>query len=84
MTDPEFNDMIENVINELEKARKTFPPFNSAHEGWAIVKEELDELWLEVRSNQKTPGRDERMAKEAIQIAAMALRFLVDMKDFRN
>lgn len=76
--------IIVSVIDELTKARAKFPPFNSAHEGWAIIKEELDELWEVVRENQATPGRDRRMAAEARQVAAMALRFIIDMPNFRN
>ena len=69
---------------ELTRAQSKFPPFNSGHEGYAVILEELDELWREIRSNQATPGRDERMRKEAVQVAAMALRFLVDMPNFKN
>lgn len=69
---------------ELQRARAKFPAFNSGHEGWAIIKEELDELWTEVRSNQATAGRNDRMTKEAIQVAAMAIRFVIDMPGFKN
>jgi hypothetical protein len=78
------NDTLEKVAIELSRAQAKFPPFNSAHEGYAIILEELDELWTEVCSNQETPGRDDRLRKEAIQVAAMALRFLVDMPNFKN
>ncbi len=72
------------VRDELVRARQKFPAFNSGHEGWAVIREELDELWAEVRSNQSTSGRSDRMHKEAVQVAAMALRFLVDMPNFKN
>ena len=49
---------------------------------YAVILEELDELWAEIRSNQTTPGRQDRMRKEAIQVAAMALRFIIDMREF--
>jgi len=52
--------------------------FNSVHEGYAIIKEELDELWDEIK--KKESDRDStRMTKEATQIGAMALRFLIDL-----
>jgi hypothetical protein len=76
--------LLDLVATELASARQKFPPFNSAHEGYAVVLEELDELWTEIRSNQATAGRNERMTKEAIQVAAMALRFLVDLPGFKN
>jgi len=54
-----------------------FPEFHSYHEGYAVIKEELDELWEEVK---KYPKQDnENLRKEAIQIGAMALRFIYDL-----
>ncbi|MBA7577647.1 hypothetical protein ES708_19500 [subsurface metagenome] len=55
------------------------PYFNSYHEGYAVIKEELDELWEEVK---KYPNQDNKnLKKEAIQIGAMALRFVYDLLD---
>jgi len=61
---------------ELMKAIEKFPTFNSPHEGWAVIKEELDELWKHVMENTAR-GQDAR--KEAIQIAAMGLRYALDL-----
>lgn len=63
---------------ELDRARRKFAPFHSAHEGYAVILEELDELWEEIR--RKVPSR-ELMRKEAVQVAAMALRFIEDVCD---
>jgi len=77
MTHP--NDVV-NEVNEVfaeyKSAAEKFPAFNSGHEGWAVIKEELDELWMEVRLFPY--GNKENMKKEAKQVAAMALRFMVD------
>ena len=40
---------VENQVRELVKvelaaANEKFPPFHSAHEGWAVLKEEVEEL----------------------------------------
>ena len=51
---------------EIERARKTFPPFHSQHEAYAVIKEELDEFWDCVKSD--IDGRE-----ELIQVAAMAI-----------
>jgi len=63
---------------EYEKAAKKFKPFNSPHEGHSVILEEMDELWDEVK---KQLPSNENMKKEAIQIAAMALRFVNDLLD---
>ena len=66
------------VENECRAAMETWPKFNSAHEGFAVLKEEVDELWEHVKTNQKS--RDiEAMKKEAIQVAAMAMRFSIEV-----
>jgi hypothetical protein len=54
--------------------------FNSAHEGFAILYEEFDELKAHVWTNQKRRNVAE-MRKEAIQVAAMALRFAAEVCD---
>ena len=68
------------VMTELNRAIRKFKGFNSAHEGYAVILEELDELWDEVKKNQKTRSV-ERMRYEATQVAAMALRFIEDVCD---
>lgn len=72
------------VRDELGYALAKFPPFHSAHEGWAVIREELDELWTEVRANQSVSGRNQRMRREAIQVAAMAIRFVLELNQFKN
>lgn len=66
------------VVLEVDRARINFPPFNSAHEGYAILAEEVDELWDEVKVKQK--NRDPaKMYAECVQVAAMAQRLAVDI-----
>ena len=65
------------VFEEFNRASEKYPAFNSAHEGYAVLLEEVDELWTEVKKSPK--NRDMvRMKEEAVQVAAMALRFLHD------
>jgi hypothetical protein len=63
------------LYDELSEAQKKFPPFNSAHEGFAVLKGEVDELWEAIKNNES----EKCMAQEAIQVAAMALRFVNDV-----
>lgn len=65
---------INQAADELRSAMDRFPPMASAHEGYAVILEELDEMWQEVKH-----GTPDRAREEAVQVAAMALRFLVDI-----
>lgn len=68
------------VLIEYEQASRSWAPFNSAHEGWAVIREEVDELWAEVKNDKRTQlERLDAMRDEAIQVAAMALRFIEDV-----
>lgn len=61
-------------MTEYNRASERFDPISSPHEGYAIIKEELDELWEAIKANERatlTRG-------EAKQVAAMALRFMID------
>jgi head-tail adaptor len=51
---------------------------NSAHEGYGVLAEEVDELWAHVKTQQSKRDLD-AMRKEAVQVAAMAVRFVVDV-----
>lgn len=68
----------EEVLEELGEATRRFGAFKSAHEGFAVAKEEMDELWAEVMRNQRDPERVGKMRAEAIQVAAMMIRFVHD------
>lgn len=66
------------AVTEADRAAVMWPEFNSAHEGFAVLLEEVDELKAHVWTNQKR--RDlPAMRKEAIQVAAMALRFAAEV-----
>ncbi|URM86526.1 hypothetical protein PBI_HILLTOPFARM_85 [Mycobacterium phage Hilltopfarm] len=63
------------MMTEAAVARVRYPAFNSAHEGWAVLYEEVDEMWDEVRADNL-----ERAIAEAIQVGAMAIRFVTEMR----
>ncbi len=70
------------IVQECARASARFPPFNSAHEGYAVLLEEVDELWEEIKTNQRIPEIHCRLMRaEAIQIGAMAMRFVNDICD---
>lgn len=87
------------VLGELARAEMKFPAFNSAHEGYAVLLEEVEELKAEVFhgpvvfpprvmfatdeafKQARDEARIQAMRTEAIQVAAMAIRFLKDVTD---
>lgn len=97
------NRVVNEVADQLKKARATHAPMNGHHEGYAVILEELDELWEVCKANThsfepKRPAfavgevdpadktelrRLKRIAmrKEALQVAAMAVRFIEDVCD---
>ena len=70
--------LADEILDELDKARKKHvQKFNSTHEGYAVIHEELDELWDEVKT--QSGGDKAKLKKEAVQVAAMAIRFIQDL-----
>jgi hypothetical protein len=66
------------VALELSRARAKFGPLHTAHEGYAVILEEVDELWEMVKQKQvhRSPAA---MLKELVQIAAMCERMAEDL-----
>ena len=60
---------------EVKRAREMYPRFNSTHEGYAILLEEVEELWDEIKQKQSD---NLKLRTEAIQVGAMAIRFIQD------
>ncbi len=54
---------------------------NSAHEAYAVILEELDELWDEIK---RKPRNSDRLEAEALQVAATAFRFLLEIREWRE
>jgi len=69
------------VVKELRVAQKKHRPMVSAHEGYAVIKEEMCELWGNIRKlrSVKDKTRNAALRHEAAQVAAMGLRFMVDL-----
>lgn len=68
------------LLYELQSARSKYPAFHSSHEGYATILEELEELWDEIKKKPKVRNKN-KMRNEAIQVAAMAVRFICDICD---
>lgn len=61
---------------EVEHAEAKHPPMHSAHEGHSVIREEFEELWEHVRADT---GRSTEAMLEAIQTAAMCVRYIRDV-----
>ena len=69
----------EKIFNEVKRAKKLFPNnFVNQHEAYAVILEEVDELWHEIKKNQRNYDLDAQR-KEATQAAAMLCRLLVEL-----
>jgi len=70
----DVEDVMTSIRGELLRATAKHGPMRSAHEGYAVLKEEVDELWDDVKANNHSGA-----VTEAIQVAAMAARFVLDV-----
>jgi len=75
MTDEKLAKIYQLIGIEFKEASAKFNNFNSIHEGFAVLLEEVDELWDTVKERRPSA---EKLTKEAKQVAAMAIRFLYD------
>lgn len=70
--------ILADIKREVLRAKRLHPgDFHNPHEGYAVLLEEVDELWDEVK--RKGGGRDAVAAKEATQVGAMAVRYLLEV-----
>ena len=69
------DDAMIDIVSEYDRATQKFGRFNSSHEGYAVIKEEFDELWDHIKNKG---SEDWQLKEEATQVGAMVLRFLVD------
>jgi hypothetical protein len=67
------------VQAELTSAMAAHGPMRSRHEAYAVILEEVDEFWEEVKLKESSLSK--LSMKEALtQIAAMACRTIVDLE----
>ncbi|MCK9281558.1 MAG: hypothetical protein M0P71_13110 [Melioribacteraceae bacterium] len=69
---------LKSIEDEFYRASDLFPELHSNHEAYAVIKEELDELWDEIKKSKDLRG-SELIRKELIQVGAMVVRYLNDL-----
>lgn len=67
------------IESEYNRSSNLYPEFHSNHEGYAVLKEEVDELWDAIKKSKEI-YIDDHMKHELIQIGAMVVRFLNDLE----
>lgn len=72
------NPIIEAIREEFFRAAAKHGLYNNSyHESYAVILEEVDELWDEIK---KKKHDDDRIKEEAVQIAAMCIKLIVSAK----
>lgn len=84
MIDKKFEIILLDIMDEFKSATKRWGGFSSLHEAYAIVLEEVNELWDEVKAAQKNPSRIKFAREEAIQVATMSIRLIYDCCDMEG
>lgn len=76
--------IVAEVAAEVVRATKMFEPMNSPHEALGVIEEEWEEYKGEVWKYNPRKNRDTRprQREELIQLAAMAVRAVLDTIEF--
>ena len=75
MTKTDARIVLTAVIDESESSAAKYGDFVSAHEAYGVLAEEVAELLDAIRSNKRFS-----IQREAIQVAAVALRFAQEIE----
>lgn len=63
---------------EICISKEKHKPFNSSHEGYGVLLEELDEVWEEIKKSKNYTLSNESK-QELIQVAAVAMRMINEL-----
>jgi hypothetical protein len=68
----------EEIAAEAARAATIHAPLHSPHEAISVIREEFEELWDHVKADT---GLSKDARKEAVQLGAMALRYILNLID---
>ena len=72
-----YSESAEEILNEVQRAKAIWKDdFKNYHEAYAVILEEVDELWDEIKKKNQDK---EKIRKEAIQSVAMLLRLITEL-----
>jgi len=66
------------VATEVHEASEKHKAYNSVHEAYGVLMEEVEEFWEEVKKKSENRSKD-NMRKELLQVAAVCLRTIHDL-----
>jgi hypothetical protein len=70
-----IDEALKQIEHEYLRASDLYPDLHSNHEAYAVIKEEIDELWDAIKKQKGIKGNKEIRA-ELIQVGAMVVRYL--------
>ena len=70
----EYSKAKEEILFELTRAQRKYSRIKSSHEGYSLLNEQMDKLWVDVKAGRYPDG----LTDSAKKVGAMALRFLID------
>lgn len=74
-----YEQALDEVLAEVRRAKRNHPnQFVNQHEAMGVLFEEVDELWDEVKKKNSDYDLDAQRL-EAVQVAAMAIRFAAEL-----
>lgn len=70
---------VNEIAAEVRRAKTLFPTdFHNQHEAYAVILEEIDELWDEIKKNHKKYDLQAQRT-ETKQAAAMLVRLMIEL-----
>ena len=73
MQEDDIDKIVKDILKEVNQVSEKVGPYHSVHEGYAVMLEEFDELWYEVKQKDKNFTK---MYDEAKHVACTAIRFM--------
>lgn len=74
-------ELADDIDREIYNAKRHGEKFASLHEAYAVILEEVEEVW-EITLQKKKDRDPAKLRKELIQVAAMAIKALHTIDDF--
>ncbi len=71
------------IEEEKQEAVEKYGHFNSSHEAYAVLKEEVEELWDLVKASKQDGKLREEMINELTQISAVAQRTISELENYQ-